>query len=115
VNTAGNNIANEAWEYESATNSWTQVASIPTARAFPAGGVIGGYPERLSDGSSIILSVQGWFTGEGRDMEGSGIRPDVIVARSIRDLHEAKDPQLDKGVEMLLLQLEGRVRPPVPR
>jgi Tol biopolymer transport system component/C-terminal processing protease CtpA/Prc len=80
-----------------------------------AGGVIGGHPIRLRDGSSIVLPVQGWFTSEGRNLEGMGVRPDHEVPLSVEDLHAGRDPQLDKAIEILMLQVEGRLQPPAPR
>ena len=78
-----------------------------------AGGVIGGFPNRLADGSNAIVSVQGWFTRDGMNMEGFRVPPDIYVARTMEDLHAGRDPQLDKAVEVLLTQLEGKL--PLPR
>lgn len=78
-----------------------------------AGGVIGGFPNRLVDGSNVVVSVQGWFTKEGTNLEGFRVPPDVYVDRSIEDWHAGRDPQLDKAIEVLLAQLEGKL--PLPR
>lgn len=80
-----------------------------------AGGVIGGCPIRLRDGSSIVLPVQGWFAADGRNLEGMGVRPDYEAALAVEDLHEGRDPQLEKAVEVLMDQLEGRLGPPAAR
>jgi Tol biopolymer transport system component/C-terminal processing protease CtpA/Prc len=74
-----------------------------------AGGVIGGFPNRLSDGSTVVVSVQGWFTREGMNLEGYRVPPDIHVARTLSDMHAGRDPQLDKAVEVMLAQLEGKL------
>jgi C-terminal processing protease CtpA/Prc len=78
-----------------------------------AGGVIGGFPNRLVDGSNVVVSVQGWYTKEGTNLEGFRVPPDVYVGRSIEDWHTGRDPQLEKATEVLLAQLEGKL--PLPR
>src|SRR5262249_37709925 len=41
-----------------------------------AGGVIGGNEWTMRDGSRITVSVQGWFSADGRNLEGYGVPPD---------------------------------------
>ena len=77
-----------------------------------AGGVIGGSEWTMQDGSRIVVSVQGWFTSEGRNLEGWGVPPDYRVAVTHEDLLAGRDPQLEKAVEVLLAQMDGRISPP---
>ncbi len=77
-----------------------------------AGGVIGGNEWTMRDGSRIIVSVQGWFTLDGRNMEGWGVPPDFRVPLTHDDLYAGRDPQIDKAVEVLLAQMDGRIAPP---
>ncbi len=77
-----------------------------------AGGVIGGSEWAMADGSRITVSVQGWFTADGRNMEGWGVPPDFRVAETHEDLYAGRDPQLEKAVEVLLAQMDGRLAPP---
>ncbi|HXX92519.1 MAG TPA: M28 family peptidase, partial [Planctomycetota bacterium] len=77
-----------------------------------AGGVIGGSDWTMQDGSKITVSVQGWFTSDGRNMEGWGVPPDFRVPETHEDLCAGRDAQLEKAVEVLLAQLDGRIAPP---
>ncbi len=48
-------------------------------------------------------------------IEGRGVEPDVVVENDLRSLLEGRDPQLEKGVEILLAQIAAEPRPlPVP-
>ncbi len=77
-----------------------------------AGGVIGGNEWTMRDGSKIVVSTQGWFTIQGRNMEGYGVPPDYRVPLTHEDLYAGRDPQLDKAVEILLAQMEGKIVAP---
>ncbi|HLF95359.1 MAG TPA: M28 family peptidase [Planctomycetota bacterium] len=77
-----------------------------------AGGVIGGSDWTMQDGSKITVSIQGWFTLEGRNMEGWGVPPDFRVAETHEDLYAGRDAQLEKAVEVLLAQMDGRIAAP---
>ena len=59
----------------------------------------------LSDGSAIYITIGRWFTPNGRQIEGQGLIPDIIVDRTEDDIAQGKDPQLDKAVEYLKSQL----------
>jgi C-terminal processing protease CtpA/Prc len=74
--------------------------------------VIGGGDRTLTNGSRITVSVQGWFTGDGRNMEGWGVPPDYRVPETHADLDAGRDAALEKAVEVLLGQLDGRVASP---
>jgi C-terminal processing protease CtpA/Prc len=77
-----------------------------------AGGVIGGSEWVMQDGSRIVVSVQGWFTAEGRNMEGWGVPPDYRVPVTHETLIAGGDPQLEKAIDVLLAQMDGRIPPP---
>lgn len=77
-----------------------------------AGGVIGGNFRRVRDGSSIMLSTQGWFSADGRNQEALGIAPDFRIPETQADLHAGHDAQLEKAIEILTAQMEGRLSPP---
>ena len=83
------------------------IVGMPTA-----GGVIGGSYWKMEDGSHIVVSVQGWFTTDGRNMEGWGVPPDFRVPVTHGDLHSGRDPQLEKAIELLLAQMDGKISPP---
>jgi C-terminal processing protease CtpA/Prc/Tol biopolymer transport system component len=80
-----------------------------------AGGVIGGNDLRLPDGAFMTVSIQGWFSSDGRNMEATGAEPDFHVEYTHEDLYAGRDPQLDRAVEILLAQMDGRIAAPERR
>ena len=77
-----------------------------------AGGVIGGSDWTMQDGSKITVSIQGWFTTDGRNMEGWGVPPDYRVPETHEDLYAGRDAQLEKAIEVLLAQMDGKIAAP---
>ena len=43
----------------------------------------------------------GWYTLEGKNLEGLGVKPDILVAETPEDRLAGRDPQLDKAIEVL--------------
>ncbi len=68
---------------------------------------------QLADGSSVKLTIAKWLTPQGRQIEGTGITPDVEVKAAENDsgiaAGPAVDPQLEKAIE--LLRAGSRARP----
>lgn len=60
----------------------------------------------LVDGSFIRMPAWGCYTLEGKDMEMSGVQPDILVVNSFEDRVNGRDPQLDKAIEEILKQLK---------
>jgi C-terminal processing protease CtpA/Prc len=60
----------------------------------------------LVDGSFLRLPSWGCYTLDGRDLEASGVQPDITVINSFTDKIGGKDPQLEKAIEELLKQLK---------
>jgi len=77
-----------------------------------AGGVIGGNEWSMRDGSKITVSVQGWFSADGRNLEGYGVPPDFRVPETHEDLIAGRDAALEKAIEVLLAQLDGKIASP---
>jgi tricorn protease len=71
-----------------------------------AGAVIGTGGTRLLDGSWLRLPTVGWYTLDGRNMENSGVDPDLYVELTPADEVTRRDPQLDRAIEVLLEQVE---------
>ena len=61
--------------------------------------------KELGDGSAVYITIGRWFTPNGRQIEGQGLTPDIIIDRTEDDIAQGKDPQLDKAVEYLKSQL----------
>lgn len=53
----------------------------------------------LSDGSSLHVTVAEWLTPDRNQISGTGLTPDVVVARTLEDAQANRDPQLDRAVE----------------
>jgi len=60
---------------------------------------------QLSDGSAIYISIGRWYTPNGREIEGNGLTPDMVVERTEQDVQQGKDPQLDQAIEYIKSKL----------
>ena len=60
----------------------------------------------LVDGSNVRMPAWGCYTLDGKDMEMSGVQPDILVINSFDDKLDGKDPQLDRAIEEILKQLK---------
>lgn len=61
-------------------------------------------PHTLSDGSELRVTTAYWLTPKGRDIEGQGLIPDIVVKMTREDLAAGRDPQLDRAIQYLLNQ-----------
>ena len=55
--------------------------------------------ENLDDGSALKLTIARWLTPKGRTIDKEGIQPDIAVERTVDDLNQGKDPQLDRAIK----------------
>jgi C-terminal processing protease CtpA/Prc len=60
----------------------------------------------LVDGSFVRLPSWGCYTLEGKDLEATGVQPDIKVVNTFEDKINGRDPQLDKAIEEALRQLK---------
>jgi carboxyl-terminal processing protease len=58
----------------------------------------------LADNSSLKITIAKWLTPNGRSIEGQGIEPDVVVEMTREDYEQDRDPQMDRGIEILTSQ-----------
>lgn len=55
----------------------------------------------LDGGSGLHVTVAKWLTPKGASINGEGITPDIIVARTSEDVVASRDPQLDRALAEL--------------
>ncbi len=60
---------------------------------------------RLREGSEVKLTIAHWILPKGAQIDKNGIAPDVTVKISDEDREKKRDPQLDKALEVIKLQL----------
>jgi tricorn protease len=60
----------------------------------------------LVDGSSVRMPSWGCYSLDGKDLERSGVQPDILVINSFDDKLNGRDPQLDRAIEEILKQLK---------
>jgi len=61
--------------------------------------------EDLGDGSSIKLTVAHWVLPSGQILENGGLKPDYEVKITDDDRANKKDPQLQRAIEVLQLEI----------
>jgi tricorn protease len=57
---------------------------------------------RLVDGSSVRLPAWGCYTLDGKNLESTGVKPDISIRNTFKDRVESKDPQLERAIKELL-------------
>ena len=60
----------------------------------------------LVDNSSVRMPAWGCYSLDGKDLEMTGVQPDILVINSFDDKLNGRDPQLDKAIEEILKQLK---------
>jgi C-terminal processing protease CtpA/Prc len=60
----------------------------------------------MVDGSFVRLPGWGCYTLDGKDLEATGVAPDVKVVNTFEDKINGRDPQLDKAIEEVMKQLK---------
>ena len=60
----------------------------------------------LIDGTSLRLPAWGCYSLDGKDLEVTGVKPDIYVKNTAKDRNDGKDPQLVRGIEEILRQLD---------
>lgn len=60
----------------------------------------------LVDGSFVRLPSWGCYTLDGKDLEATGVTPDIFVPMNFEDRIKKLDPQLDRAIEEIMKQLK---------
>ena len=63
---------------------------------------------RMMDGSSLRLPAWGCYSLDGKDLESTGVKPDIYVKNTFKDRLEDKDPQLETAIKEALKQLDKK-------
>ena len=66
-----------------------------------AGAVLASWFHRLPDGGQLQLSREDYVAPSGHRLEGRGVEPDVVVARSLDDLRNGRDRDLQEALRIL--------------
>lgn len=61
----------------------------------------------LSDGAAVKVTIAAWHTPKDRSIQGTGITPDTVVDFTDKDLHDKRDVQKTKAVEILRARIAG--------
>ena len=61
---------------------------------------------QLVDGSFVRLPSWGCYTLDGKDLEKTGVQPDMMVINTFEDKLNGRDPQLDKAIEEIMKQIK---------
>jgi tricorn protease len=56
----------------------------------------------MVDGSSVRLPAWGCYSLDGKDLEITGVAPDISVRNTFDDRLKSRDPQLDTALKELL-------------
>ncbi len=60
----------------------------------------------LVDGSSVRLPSWGCFTLDGKNLEHTGVTPDILIKNTFEDRMQGNDPQIKAAVEEILKELK---------
>ena len=63
---------------------------------------------RMVDGSLVRLPAWGCNSLEGKDLEVTGVKPDIYVKNTFEDRLKGNDPQLERAIEEALKQLKKK-------
>src|SRR3989338_7127361 len=61
--------------------------------------------EKLKGGSSLKITIAKWLTPNGTSIQDSGLEPDIIIEMTKEDMDENSDPQMEKAIELLIMDI----------
>jgi C-terminal processing protease CtpA/Prc len=94
-----NEWTNSAAEMLAGFASENRLATIVGTKT--AGNVLGAVNQKLGGGYWLRVPVFGWYTSQGKCLEGQGVAPDVEADVDLRSLDEAIDQQAHRAAELL--------------
>ncbi|WP_164109783.1 MULTISPECIES: S41 family peptidase [Sphingobacterium] len=60
----------------------------------------------LVDGSMYRVPAWGCYTLDGKDLEMTGVAPDIYVKNTVEDREKGRDPQLERAIQEILKELK---------
>ena len=94
-----NEWTNSAAEMLAGFASENRLATIVGTKT--AGNVLGAVNQKLGWGYWLRVPVFGWYTSQGKCLEGQGVGPDLEADVDPRSLDEAIDEQARRAAELL--------------
>ncbi|MHC4938791.1 MAG: S41 family peptidase [Planctomycetota bacterium] len=83
-----------------------KVIGVPTA-----GGVIGTNDVQLSDGTTFRIPRVGFWGMDGTNLEGLGVKPDILVEETPEDRLSGKDRQLLVAIDVIQKEIASLPKP----
>jgi tricorn protease len=62
----------------------------------------------LVDGSSVRMPAWGCYSLEGKDLEATGVHPDILVVNTFEDKLNGRDPQLDRAIDEIMKDVKAK-------
>jgi tricorn protease len=89
------------------SHAWKMLELGPLVGTRTWGGVVGIWPREMLIDRAMTTQPEyaTWFHDAGFGLENHGAEPDVVVERTPDDWAQGADPQLERGLEMLLERL----------
>jgi C-terminal processing protease CtpA/Prc len=62
----------------------------------------------LVDGSSVRMPAWGCYSLEGKDLEATGVHPDILVVNTFEDKLNGRDLQLDRAIDEIMKDVKAK-------
>ena len=79
-----------------------------------SGGVIGTRDITLANQAIFRVPRVGYYTLDGKNLEGLGVKPDYLVMETPKDRANGNDPQLLKAIEVIMQEIVPKKPQPLP-
>jgi carboxyl-terminal processing protease len=95
-----NEWTNSAAEMLAAFVSENRLATVVGTKT--AGNVLGAVNQKVGAGYWLRVPVFGWYTSQGKCLEGTGVRPDLNVDVAQDAVVATSDPQMQLATDILV-------------
>ena len=73
-------------------------------KALNLGKIVGA--KKRTDGSMYRVLAWACYKLDGKDLEMTGVAPDIYVKNTVKDREKGKDPQLERAIQEILKDLK---------